>query len=188
MRQLGNKTGRHIQRISVLLVLLCALLAGCRRAAPAPQAVELTFETVHRYDESGGFWQYEPALLVMTHPRDIEGWKRPGVYDKTGSALDERTLERFVRVDFNRAIVIGVFQGEKPSSGYHVQVRRIVRQGQTVTLYGNFIQPFYGQLVTGGTVPYHVLALHKAGLEGQEIRFVLEVDGENVAETTVLIP
>jgi len=80
-------------------------------------------------------------------------------------------------------------QGRKPSSGYQVTIRRIALQGDEVTVQAEFTEPQPKTFTLPAfTSPYHLVAVSKQGKWGQQIRFVLITDSEEVAETSHFIP
>lgn len=158
------------------LMMLLFTLAACK-----PQSEELSFETIAQSDgfyTGRGYGGEEPALLVIASPEEID---KPGLDVQFPSELADqlRTL------DYTRNFVVLVLQGQKRSTGYAVTVKHIVRQGNQVTIEAEFVEPSPDTFRKPAfTSPYHLVAVSQEGQWGQEIKFVLVVNGETVAETT----
>lgn len=173
---------RRYGGIAIVVGLLLVLTVPLQRRA-TPEEIELYTENIQQTLGGGDTVLYKgeaPLMMVLTDK---------GARKQLEGMVHVATIQKLVVVDYSQFVVIAVFQGVKPSAGYLAQVRRVVREGRTVTVYGNFTDPVPDQEPFGNPFsPYHVFAVSKAGLEGQEIRFVLEGDGENISETTVLVP
>lgn len=173
------KCSRIATNVVGLMMLLFTLVA-CK-----PQIEELSFETIAQGDgfyAGRGYGGEEPALLVIASPEEAD---KPGLDVQFPSELADqlRTL------DYTRNFVVLVLQGQKRSTGYAVTVKRIVRQRNQVTIDAEFVEPSLGvRRKPAFTSPYHLVVVPKEGQWGQEVKFVLVVNGETVAETTYFIP
>jgi hypothetical protein len=161
-------------------MMLLFTLVACK-----PQIEELSFETIAQGDgfyAGRGYGGEEPALLVIASPEEAD---KPGLDVQFPSELADqlRTL------DYARNFVVLALQGQKRSTGYAVTVKRIVRQGNQVTIDAEFVEPSSGtRRKPAFTSPYHLVAVSKERQWGQEVKFVLVVNDESVAETTHAIP
>lgn len=146
------------------------------------QTEELPFETLAQRDFIN-YREENPALFVITNDDEIDTLV-PNVL-----AEDPALVDQLRQLDYDRFFAILVLQGQKRSTGYAVSIKRIVRQGNQVTIDAEFVEPLPGTRRNPAfTSPYHLVAVSKEGQWGQEIKFVLVVNGETVAETTHFIP
>lgn len=146
------------------------------------QLEELPFETLAQRDFIN-YREENPALLVITNDDEIKTLV-PNVLVE-----DPALADQLRQLDYDRSFAILVLQGQKRSTGYAVTVKQIVRQGNQVTIDADFVEPLPSTFRKPAfTSPYHLVAVSKEGQWGQEIKFVLVVNGETVAETTHFIP
>lgn len=167
-------------RIAVNLlggVMLLFAAVACKS-----QTEELQFETLAQRDFIN-YREENPALFVITNDDEIE------TLTSNVLAEDPALADQLRQLDYDRFFAILVLQGQKRSTGYAVSIKRIVRQGNQVTIEAEFVEPLPGTRRNPAfTSPYHLVAVSKEGQWGQEIKFVLVVNGETVAETTHFIP
>lgn len=92
-------------------------------------------------------------------------------------------------VDLSAYLILIVYQGEKDTTGYSVEVTDIERNKDAVLVYANFHEPAPGE-VKGETVtsPYCVLKLKKTEDLKGSLTFVLIANGEEVTRQTYVIP
>jgi hypothetical protein len=77
-------------------------------------------------------------------------------------------------MDYKRYLVLAVFLGEKDSGGYGVEVQRIIRSGDTVSVQADFIVPQPDtQRAAVITSPFELVRIRKSGSLGKEIEFQL---------------
>jgi hypothetical protein len=63
-------------------------------------------------------------------------------------------------IDFEREIVIGLFLGDKPTGGYDVQISRVERNNDALTIYYQEKSPLPGAMVTQAvTQPFHIVRI-----------------------------
>lgn len=159
------------------LMMLLFIITACK-----PQIEELSFETIAQRDFIN-YREENPALFVITNDDEIE------TLVSNVLAEDPALADQLRQLDYDRFFAILVLQGRKGSTGYAVTVKQIVRQGNQVTIDAEFVEPLPGTRRNPAfTSPYHLVAVSKEGQWGQEIKFVLVVNGATVAETTHLIP
>ena len=169
--------------IVVLVLLAASCLSGCSGKDYPLQEDRLVWEKIA--DDWGASSNYryredEPRLVVIAN--------RASVSSLQGQLrLDH--LEMVASVDFSAYLVLIVYQGEKYTTGYSVEVTDIEHNKDAILIYANFHEPAPGE-VKGETVtsPYCVLKLKKTDdLEGS-FTFVLIANGEEVARQTLVIP
>ncbi len=161
----------------LLVILLLFTITACK-----PQEGELPFKAIAQDDGGLDYVKEEPNLLIIAESEKVA---TPELDIQFPSELaDElRTL------DYDRFFAILVLQGLKHQGGYSVTVQQINRQDAQVNVQAEFVSPAPGTRRTQAfTSPYHLVAISKKGAWGQQIRFVLMVDGEPVAETIHFIP
>lgn len=159
----------------LLLVHFSLILGACR-----PNEIELPFETIEQYNYYGGYDNEEPSLVVVSQPKEIMLLENLAKQ----TALDElRTL------DFSKSFAIAVFQGWRPTTGYGVEIERITRQGDTVTIYAQFQEPKPDEEKGAAeTSPSHLVRVKKIDDWGQDILFNLVVDESIIISLTHFIP
>jgi hypothetical protein len=63
-------------------------------------------------------------------------------------------------IDFEKEIVIGLFLGDKPTGGYDVQISRVERRNDALTIYYQEKSPLPGAMVTQAlTQPFHIVRI-----------------------------
>ena len=63
-------------------------------------------------------------------------------------------------IDFEKEIVIGLFLGDKPTGGYDVQISRVERNNDALTIYYQEKSPLPGAMVTQAlTQPFHIVRI-----------------------------
>jgi hypothetical protein len=166
---------KHPQLIAVCWILLPILLTACIPALPPDGS--LSFQTIEQKNDSAyslqeQFTALEPGLVVIDSE---ESRKRFEVWfgEKGRGALE--------RMSFSTTIAVAVFQGWKNESGYGVEVERVVRVGDVVTVAARFIQSGLGGSPLAVTSPYQLIRVSKAGEWHAGITYELVVAGEVVA-------
>lgn len=115
--------------VSLIILILTSvlLLWGCNL-----QGGELFFETVeHEYSTIGreSLRVYKPRLVVITKSEDIQALE---------DLIYPDTLELLEGLDYREYFAITVFQGSQGSTGYDIQVNKIVNQGNAIKVYNNY--------------------------------------------------
>jgi len=185
----AQKRGKKEQEMNKLPQILCLVIlvalagtTGCKDREPA---IEILFETIENADlaGTGGYYEEEkPKLVIITKTEQID--------DKLGDTVSSKSQAQLRDMDFDRHFVIGVFQGRRPYlytvSG--VEIQRIEKEGNTITLFAHFYKPVEDQARGMVTSPYHLLSIQKGeNLQG-EFKFILKADGKSVARQTHFIP
>lgn len=150
--------------------------------ACASQIEELSFETIAQRDIIN-YREENPALFVIANNDEVDALVTNVL------AEDPALVDQLRQLDYDRFFAILVLQGQKGSTGYGVTVKQIIRQGNQVTIKAEFVEPSPGAFIKPAfTSPYHLVAVSKERRWGQEVKFVLVVNDESVAETTHAIP
>ncbi len=103
---------------------------------------------------------YASAITVAenTAARDLQAW---------GSLMARHVGGRpFVpTVDFPREVAVGVFDGARPTTGWSIEVKTVVKIGPNVHLQVVRTSPS-GRILPNPTSPYHLLAIDLKGYTG----------------------
>lgn len=170
-----QQVAKHQLMSAVFLVVLS--LYGCTY----PQPQELPFETIDERIGGLNYFQKEPDIFLIAGPDDI---------DALASELQFPAYlsEQLHKLDYQRNFVIGVLRGE--AGDEKIEILQIVRRGKDVFVKVHFTVPEPGSIVHGGLVsyPYKIISVSREGEWAQEIRLVLEVDGQLVKERVYSIP
>jgi len=159
-----------------LLMLLLALSACHFRGQ------DLFFEPIAQGDIIN-YRESNPALLIIADEDEIDALV-PDVL-----AEDPALAAQFRQLDYSCTFAILVLHGYVGSSGFSVTVRQVVRRDSEVIVQAEFVEPTIGtRIYPAFTSPYHLIAVSKVGAWGQQVRFVLMRDDQEVAETTHFVP
>jgi hypothetical protein len=123
-------------------------------------------------------------LLVITTPEAVDS---PGMDVQFSAEL----ADQLRAVDYEHNIAIVVFRGllQALSPRYTVDILQVVRSGNQVVVQTHLGVPGPEQgSLSSFSSPYHVIAVPRQGMQEQEIRFILEVDGQMANEHTYFIP
>lgn len=169
------------KRITIwITVFLLASLCSC--AAQGEHENHLIWEMIASQTVGKSDYSYEDVarITVVTdfnEAQALRGQIYPGI------------LEQVQGTDFSVSFVIAVFQGEKGSTGYSVEVTDVQRKDNTITIYAQFHEPAPDALTNPLiTSPYCILKVEKPESMKGEFTFVLVTDGVEVARQEHVIP
>jgi len=175
-----KKANLRVVLAALLLAASWAILPACR-----PRLIELPFETIAQSEGfSTGRSPADPNFLVITEPEQVDS---PGLDVQFPADL----AGQLRAVDYQKNFVVAVFRGTLTGTSpeLDVEVLRVVRNGDDVVVQARFGELEPGKLILPGfSSPYHVVAVTREGQWSRDIRFVVEVDGEEVVERTYFIP
>ncbi len=150
----------------ITLITIGIMLFGCQTKE------EIPFETIDEglYTESGkGYMSIDPDFIVITSMIEAKA------IDVTHHHEANDVIEK---LDFSKFFVIGVYQGVKPTNGYHIEIQRITQMGDSIIISANFKEPDLdigvGPLQTS---PRQLVKVPLNELHG-EFNFILEVNGQ----------
>jgi hypothetical protein len=127
--------------------------------------------------------QYEgrsPRLAIVSSQDDVASVE---------SDLLSRHREQLSEVDYSKRFAVIVYQGRKSTTGYLVEVIRVIRHQDTIYVCSQFHEPRLGQPVGGMvTSPYYILQVEKSETLGGEFTFVLTDNQEELIRQTEIIP
>ena len=169
------------RKMNWLLALILTLSLGL--SACKPQETDLPFEILEQEEINLAGQAYEtrePGLIIVAQPDEVtelDDW------------VTEASKEQLRVIDYNAYFALAVFQGVKPTDGYGVQIERIVRKGNEVTIYAQFQEPSpdreKNDIVTS---PYCLVKVQKIGAWEQNIMFNVIVDDSVVIYASHNIP
>lgn len=142
----------------------------------------LSFETIaiDHSSHSDYYKAQEPAIIVLTKPEDLKNIHGL-VSTKAETALQ--------KLDFNQELAIAVFQGRKPTGSYAIQIERIVKSQDQMSVHVKIELPTPHQAATQAfTSPYHLVRIKKGGLENQTTVFNLMEGTSILASTQTRLP
>ena len=165
-------------RMVVIIGLLA--LSGCGEPA---HWREVVFTPVAAYNDMLGItnthYRGAAVLVVLASTADEK--------QQIESLLPVALKGTIRELPLEQQVLIAVFQGEKYSSGYGVEIMRIVDRQPGVYIYARFATPQRGQLQEGGTrSPVAVVSVERSALPtGQPISIHL-LDSATGQEVLVL--
>ena len=171
---------RWVQGCAALCLVFA--LAGCTTGR------DLAFEIIDSRDTApGDICGDEPGLFVITRPEEIPSsdLEMHGHGDLSGHL---RAL------DYGRQFAVAVCRGVMPARDPSLipDVRQITRYGDEVVVRAHFRNAKSVLSKEGGepalALPYQLAVVTKEGEWGQDVHFVLQVDGKEVQERTVFVP
>ena len=159
--------------IKKFFLIMLPILAGCL-SVPVTQGA-LTLRTIEQKNDSAyiGQQQYyalDPGYMVF-HER--ESLKEGGVW------FSEVARRDLGEIDFERNIVLAVFQGWQPRGGYGVQIERVSVENGLLRVDVVFAA---SEAADGGgvTSPYHLVTFPRPAGLVVPVEASLYVDGESL--------
>jgi hypothetical protein len=165
-----------------LLVLLFIIVASILLSREKQEQVELSFETIEMAEIPGTGYEYpgkEPALVIITKREDVAS---------LGDIVSKQSQLILNSLNFSDYFVITVFQGIKGTTSYGVEIQRIFKKDNVITIYTHFTER--DPSLSAGTLmtsPYHIVKIPRQGLFGQ-MEFILFADGEEIIHQTYNMP
>jgi len=169
------------RKINWLLVLMLTLLLGL--SACKSQETNLPFEILEQEERNltGQIYEArEPGLIIVAQADEVaelDDW------------VTETSKEQLQVMDYDVYFALVVFQGMKPTDGYGVQIERIARKGNEVTIHAQFQEPRPDQekndIVTS---PYCLIQVQKIGAWDQDVKFNVIADGSVLISASHSIP
>lgn len=155
---------------------LIIVLPACQQVIPPPpgpipvptlSGARLAFETIEQSDWpriGKAYEKRQPELAIIARPEDLD---REPLY------ISPESIEALASLDFERRVGLIVYQGSRPSTGFGVTIREIVKRDTQVVVLADFKTPAPDQAV-GDVVTshFHVVTLERSALKGK-VTFVL---------------
>ena len=136
-----------------ILLLGILLVAGCTQLPPNDngnngfQEKELSFETVDKDFYSN---IQEKSQKAIQNSEDFQE-----LWNEIGS------LKMLEEIDFSKYTVIAVFQGQKTSGGYYIEISKITDKKDSILVNVIEIEAAPGQAAAVITSPYHIVRIPK---------------------------
>lgn len=166
--------------ISLGLSIVCMMFLLCSCAEDRT----LAFEIIYQSDGSLGGQEPDPDLYVVARPEDLDALRAE-------LQPPPELVEQLTALDYGDYLAIITSRGRMGGTTTDLipQTRQVIRRGNQVVLKVHFgdIDPDKG-VKPAESNAYQVIAVPKEGHWGRRIRFVLEVDGEEVRERTHDVP
>ena len=123
----------------------------------------------------------DPKLVTIAKPGEISSLEKIVTFDA------ETKLHN---LDFGKDFAVAVFRGVRGTTGYGVEIKRVIQRRGTITIDAHFIEHDWesglgvSPIVTS---PYHLVKMQRERLQGK-IEFVLNSDGVTVSRQTYFFP
>ena len=144
-----------IKNILIILLLGIVLVAGCTQIPPNDngfQEKEIPFDTV---DKDVNSIIQARAQKVIQNSEDFQK-----LLNEIGS------LKLLVEPDFSKYTVIAVFQGQKLTGGYSIEINKVKETRDKIQVYIIETFPDPNDVVTQAlTSPYHIITIAKTNKE-----------------------
>ena len=144
-----------LQIAAVWAIVLFLTLCSC--TMQKKQEDQLVWEMIANQTVGKSDYSYEDRarITVVTDINEAQVL-RDQVYPEI--------LEQVRKIDFSTFFVIVIFQGEKGSTGYSIEVTDVQRKDNTITIYSQFHEPALDAITSPlVTSPYYILKV-----EGKE--------------------
>lgn len=170
-------------KIITIWVTVFLLASLCSCTTQKEQVDHLVWEKLA--DDWGAPMEYSykgsvPQLWIVTAP-DIDSLLQ--------DQLDPSYLELIRQTDFSVSFIAVIYQGQKGSTGYLIEVTDVQQKDNTITIYAQFHEPAPDSLTNPLiTSPYYILKVEKTESIKGEFTFVLVADGVEVARQEHMIP
>jgi hypothetical protein len=177
-RRAGGLAGKRLRWVILTTVTALPLpllyLTACQ-----PRESELPFETIERRDwpGSGREWEVrEAGMMIMATSEDLA---------QTDNLFTEDAQAQLRELDFDAYFAVAVFLGWQGSGHEGIDIERVVRRGDEVSVYVKVGGP---RGTDEETSPYHLVKVRKEGNWDQTIHFTLYMDGTEAVSPSHFIP
>jgi len=102
--------------------------------------------------------------------------------------LSSEALTALQELDYEESYALVAFQGQQPSDGYSIEIEELSRAGNRVVIHTQTTEP-NGNVETHSdvTAPYHLIQVDRFYENGDELDFVLSINGAEVLTRTAMI-
>jgi hypothetical protein len=150
----------------LLLLVISLVLVACGQPA-----VDLPFQSIEQRPMSGTGELYEdrqPGVIVISTADGV---------GKLEGLITPESLVQLQALDYQKHFAIAVFQGWKPTDGFNIQIERITRAGDQVSIIAQAKerQPDLARADVV-TSPYHLVVVDKLGEWNKPVSFELKVN------------
>ncbi len=121
----------------LVMITVCLALFACNnekdtaketKAVKETKAMEVSFETIAQDSFCA---QKERKNVAVTN---TEEWKKVWASAFPADNPKKEMPKQMAQVDFKAHTVVAVFQGEKTSGGYSIEVTKVMKKGDTLTI------------------------------------------------------
>lgn len=124
----------------------------------------IPFENIEKNSQSGGTITNKENFIIV----EQEEWSR------LWNLLTDRIFPKpeLPTVDFEKESLIAVFQGQKGSGGYSIEIIEVQKIGNMITIFINESEPGSSCNTTSAmSEPYHIIKLPNPGITEADISF-----------------
>ncbi len=168
-------TQKHVTLTAIILFLTFMVTACVVPYPPAPSPLptptfvpgaEIPFETIAR-DELSRYDKPEPNLLLITDRDQEEALAK--------LLFKQEDIDQLKEVDFQANLVIALFRGDYPSSGYEGVIEHIIRRGNKLYVYAQLWKPGPNVPIRpAATSYYHIVKIAWHEPNSQALEAVLQ--------------
>lgn len=134
--------------LALTATLLAVPLAGCATQSPAPEG-QVPFETLEQGDQSG---IQDRRTVVVSNQSALEDLWTEHTSNQGGDP-------GIPNVDFDRRVVVGIFQGQSPNGCYGAEVTNVTGEGDHIRVEGVFYHVEGVACTEQITYPFHVVTI-----------------------------
>ena len=157
-----------LSRLLRIILILGVMLLSTAACNILQDEKGLSFQSIERKDGSGTgdlYESYEPGLMVIARSEEV---------DRLGGLITDEARQTLLELDYSQYFALVTFFGMKGTGGYSIQVTRVTRSGDTVSVYARLDEPAPDQAKSDVvTSPYHLVIVQKDGSWGKAISFAL---------------
>lgn len=147
------------------------------------QETNLPFETIEqklKADMGPPYEAREPGLMVIARPEEVanlDDW------------VTEDAKTQLQMLDYDAYFALIVFQGWKPTYGYDIQIERLARLEDKVTIFVQLKEPRPDEVkLDTVTSPYHLVQVRKMDTWARDVTFNMVADGAIIVSVSHNIP
>lgn len=142
--------------------LLAIVILCCIACTAAFAQTEIKFTTLFQHSQSSH--EQKKNYVIRSQVEWQKLWQQMQV--ASFLPRNARTDSLLNKIDFNKHMLLAVFQGQKPSGGYSITVDKLVRSNNRLEVFIEEKSPgadcFTTQMLTH---PYHVIVTEKSALK-----------------------
>ena len=161
-------------------LIVNGMIAATLPKTETPYENKLSFETIEQRDSTGPGRYYEaiePGITIITRKPDADYWD---------GWISDSAIRKLRKLGYKNSFALIVFQGLKPTDGYEVEIVRVTKSGNTISIYTQFHEPKPDELREEKiTSPYHLVQVLKTWVWNKDFLFRLIVDNTLVASLHV---
>ncbi|MFX1253584.1 MAG: protease complex subunit PrcB family protein [Promethearchaeota archaeon] len=137
---------------------------------------EVPFETIHYGDACDNDTRGNHVIT------DLESWQE--LWDRFAAGGFWPSSLPPPEVNFETEVVIAVFQGGRPTTGYWTKITRIAFNGTCYEIYIDETHPVNCSVLTSHTAPHHIVKIPRVHQDVFQARFTYNFIKNNCEGTT----